>query len=115
MIQIHDYEFGRIAIEGTTYTSDIIVSEQKVSDNWRRDEGHRLQIQDLQAAIEPIPEVMVIGTGYYGRMSIPEETLNFLKSKGIKVFAARTMDAVDQFNRLQHDCANIVAALHLTC
>ena len=61
------------------------------------------------------PDMLVIGTGYYGWMLVPEETLKALRSKGIEVRISRTAEAVGEFNRLQQKYACIVAALHLTC
>jgi hypothetical protein len=48
-------------------------------------------------------------------MQVPEDTLAGLRSEGIEVRVLQTRDAVTEFNRLQKDCARIVAALHLTC
>jgi hypothetical protein len=59
--------------------------------------------------------VLVIGTGYYGRMQVPEDTLDALRSAGVDVRVERTGEAVAELNRLQHECARIVGALHLTC
>ncbi len=115
MMHVDKYDFGRIEIAGSTYTSDVIVTGRQVRDHWRRDQGHRLQIKDLDAVMAATPEILVVGTGFYGRMTVPEETRNYLEGMGITVVSAPTGEAVDEFNRLQRDCANIVAALHLTC
>ena len=114
-MQISDYEFGKIAIEGQTYTSDVIITPEKVTDSWWRKEGHNLHIHDLGEVIVIKPEILVIGTGYYGRMQVPEKTRQYLQNQGIDVREAKTGDAVTVFNQLQQDCARIVAALHLTC
>ncbi len=115
MMRVDKYEFGRIDIAGSTYTSDVIISERQVRDNWWRDQGHRLQIKDLDPVIALEPEILVVGTGFYGRMTVLDETRNYLATMGIRVVSAPTREAIDEFNRLQRDCANIVAALHLTC
>jgi hypothetical protein len=57
----------------------------------------------------------VVGTGYDGRMQVPEETLHGLRRAGINVRVADMGAAVEVFNRLQQTCARSVAALHLTC
>jgi hypothetical protein len=59
--------------------------------------------------------VLVVGTGYYGRMQVPGEMLDALRSEGIDVRVEQTNSAVAEFNRLQRESARIVAALHLTC
>ena len=114
-MQITDYQFGKIRIDGDTYTSDVILFPDKVDDHWWRQQGHRLQIEDLQNVIDYQPEALVIGTGYFGRMTVPKETQLFLQDHGIKLTFAPTSKAIKEFNELQKTCAKIVAALHLTC
>lgn len=114
-MKITDYSFGKIDIDGRAYTSDVIIYPQRVDSSWWRNEGHRLQIKDLHDVVEAKPEVVVIGTGYFGRMDVPDQTRTFLESHGIQVHSARTSEAVKLFNKLQQDAATIVATLHLTC
>ncbi len=112
---ITEYEFGRIAIADMTYTSDVIVAPEQVIDSWWRKEGHNLQIEDLDDILNAKPDMLIIGTGYYGRMHVPDETKQYLEEQGIKVLQAKTREAVTEFNQLQKEYARIVAALHLTC
>lgn len=114
-MQISEYEFGRIAIEGKTYTSDVIITPEKVTDSWWRKEGHSLHVEDLDAIVNAKPDLLIIGTGYYGRMKVPDKTKQYLQKQGIEVRHAKTGDAVTEFNELQREYARIVAALHLTC
>ena len=114
-MRILEYEFGKIAIENKTYTSDVIISPEQVIDSWRRKQGHNLDITDLDDIVKAKPDMLIIGTGYYGRMQVPDETRQYLEQQGIKVRQAKTGDAVAEFNALQKECARIVAALHLTC
>jgi hypothetical protein len=114
-MRISNYEFGKIAIADKIYTSDVIIAPEQVIDSWWRKQGHNLQIEDLDDIVKAKPELLVIGTGYYGRMQVPLETKQYLKEQGIKVLEANTRDAVTEFNELQKEYARIVAALHLTC
>lgn len=114
-MKVETYEFGRISVAGRSYTSDVIISPEKVRDGWWRKEGHRLHREDLDDVLAAEPDVVVIGTGYYGNMAVPAETRAFLESKGIEVRVAKTNEAVREFNQLQQRAAKIVAALHLTC
>ncbi len=115
MTQIDAYDFGRISVGGTTYVTDVIVTPDGVRDGWRRRQGHQLHIEDLNSVLASSPEVLVVGTGCYGRMTVPEETRCYLKSKEVQLIAIPTSQAVDEFNRLQRDYAAVVAALHVTC
>jgi hypothetical protein len=114
-MRIDAYNFGKIDIEGTSYTSDVIVFADRVRDGWWRKEGHRLYIEDLADITAAKPDFLVVGTGYYGRMSIPEKTRKSLEAQGISLIEARTGEAVQAFRRLQREAARVVAALHLTC
>lgn len=109
---IERYEFGKIVVNGKVYTSDILVFGEKVRENWWRKEGHRLNLEDLKEVIEFKPEVLIVGTGYNGRMAVPEEVKSFLEKEGIKTVALPTPQAVKVFNETK---AKKVGAFHLTC
>ncbi len=114
-MQIDHYRFGRIGIAGQDYDADLIILPNRVQSNWRRREGHCLDRQDLASVVAEAPELLVIGTGYFGRMRVPDQTLAALRDSGVEVRVAKTGAAVAEFNRLQSHCAQIAAALHLTC
>ena len=114
-MKLSDYQFGKLNIEGAAVTTDVIVFTDRYEDHWWREQGHELQIKDLQSIVEFHPDILVVGTGYFGRMQIPPETRDYLQQRGIQLIYARTSDAIKQFNQLQQQCAKAVAALHLTC
>ena len=111
---IESYDFGRIIIDGKPYTSDVIVFPDRVDDSWWRKKRHELYSDDIQEVVDVKPENRVVGTGFYGRMKILSETLEYLKSNRIEVTATKTEDACEAFNRLSK-ARKTVAALHLTC
>ena len=49
-MKIDSYSFGRIVINGKTYTSDVIIFPDKVDASWWRKEGHLLQLADGKSA-----------------------------------------------------------------
>jgi hypothetical protein len=111
---IESYSFGRIVIDGRTYTSDVIVYPERVEDNWIRKAGHRLDPDDLKELLEEGPRTVIVGTGSSGLVDVPLETLRFLESKGFEVLVQRTDEACETYNRLSPK-GPVVAALHLTC
>jgi hypothetical protein len=113
-MKIEHYSFGKIIIDGKTYTSDVIIYPEKVGSSWWRKQGHSLHIDDLKDIIAEKPELLIVGTGNSGVMVVPHETVSYLKSKGIEVNIARTDEAVRLFNRFQKE-KRTIAALHLTC
>jgi hypothetical protein len=113
-MKISHYSFGRIVVDGKSYTSDIIIYPDSVEGSWWRKEGHNLSLDDLKGVIDAEPQVLIIGTGYNGEMKVPDEAVEALSSRGIEVHALRTTQAVELYNRLEQD-GNVIAALHLTC
>lgn len=112
---IEYYSFGRIRVNGKEYTSDLIIYPDRIHAPWWRKEGHLLDPGDLPEVLAAPPAVLVIGTGYSGCMVVPPATLETLRAAGIEVRAAPTGEAVEQFNSLQDEKKQVVAALHLTC
>jgi hypothetical protein len=109
------YQFGRVDVDGHAFTSDVIITPERVVDTWWRKEGHKLAVADLADVVAAKPDIVVVGTGYLGRMAVSEEARRYLQAQGIRVRVARTRQAVHDFNQLQGQRARVVAALHLTC
>lgn len=107
--------FGSIQIDGKMYTTDIIIyPDGRVSENWWRRHGHRLRLEDIDNLILAKPDVIVIGTGVYGRM-LPDPSLEKeLSDQGIELVLAPTDEAVSRFNRLRPS-RRTGAGFHLTC
>jgi hypothetical protein len=113
-MMIESYNFGRITIDGKRYSADLLVFPNKIKTDWLRKEGHRLQIVDLKEVLDAKPEVLVVGTGYSGFMSVPPETISYIESEGIELIVQKTTEACKTFNSLI-ESRTFVAALHLTC
>lgn len=113
-MKIDSYSFGRIVIDGTAYTSDVVIYPGNVDASWRRKEGHLLRPEDLAEALAAKPELLIIGTGAYGVMRVPRETVEEIARRGVEVRVERTSRAVTEYNDLQ-GAKIVVAALHLTC
>jgi hypothetical protein len=113
-MKIDSYSFGRIVIDGRTYTSDVIIYPGRVDASWRRKEGHLLRPADLGEALKAKPDVLIIGTGYAGVMRVPPENVDRIAGQGIEAKVERTSKAVELYNELQ-GARIVIAALHLTC
>ena len=85
-----------------------------MDDNWWRKSGHLLQKEDLRDVIQYNPDVLIVGTGAYGLMKVPEETKKFVEAKGIKLIFGETGEACKAYNELKEK-RKVVAAFHLTC
>jgi len=115
LMHIEKYSFGSIIVNGKKYTRDLIIFPNKIRENWWRKEGHKLHLEDLKEVLEYKPEILVIGTGAYGIMRVPDDVIKKLTEAGIRVIVKKTKEACEAFNTLIKEGKNVVAALHLTC
>jgi hypothetical protein len=113
-MRIESFSFGNITIGGKNYTTDVIVYPDRVDSNWVREEEHRHQISEFANIIKTEPEILIIGTGYAGVLSVPDQIRNYLTAKGIEVRVEKTKQAIEMFNVLRHK-EKVVAVLHITC
>lgn len=113
-MRIESFSFGNITIGGKSYTTDVIVYPDRVESNWVREEEHRPQISEFADIVRTEPEILIIGTGYAGVLSIPDQIRNYLTSKGIEVRVEKTKQAIEMFNVLRNK-EKVVAVLHITC
>jgi len=111
---IDSYHFGEIVIDGKKYSSDVIISPDRVRDNWWRKTGHELCVEDIAEVITENPEVLVVGTGDSGLMKVLPEVEQAIQAHGIKLIVEPTDKACNTYNQLSHS-QRLVAALHLTC
>lgn len=111
---IESYSFGRITINGKTYTSDVIIFPDRVKASWWRKNGHSLCLEDIQEILKEKPEALVIGSGSAGLMRISSQMADEIRKHGIELIVERTADAVKTYNRLCNQYLT-VGAFHLTC
>lgn len=113
-MEITNYSFGNITVNGDTYTKDVIIFPDRVFSPWWRKEGHLLQKADLSEIMNARMTVLIIGTGFYGAMQVPDKLLDDLRAKSIHVYVEKTVEAVRHYNEVSGK-SPVVAALHLTC
>jgi hypothetical protein len=107
--------FGKIVIAEQTFTSDVLIfPDGRVEDGWWRQEGHRLRFEDLERLVASAPQVIIVGTGIYGRMRPEPDLERRLKRMGIELITRPTTAAVDLFN-LSTGRQAVAAGFHLTC
>ena len=110
---IDSYQFGEIVIDGKKYTHHVVISGGTVR-KWRTKEGHLLCPDDLADIIKDKPEVVVIGTGKFGEVRVPQTVLDYARRHSVKVICQVTDEACRTYNDLTVS-ARVAAALHLTC
>ena len=113
MARLEDYSFGRLVVDGSEETRDVIVLPERVVRNWWRRSGHALVLEELEDVLDELPARLVVGTGAHGRMHPDPDTLARLAERGIEVEILPTGEAVERYSALNP--AEAAAALHLTC
>jgi len=115
-MHINSYGFGRIRIDGVDYSKDLILLRDVVlSPWWRAAGGHVYAAEDLGELLAAAPEVVVLGTGFFGRVKVSRETISAFADAGSELVVETTANAVAEYNRVAADGRDVAAALHLTC
>ncbi len=109
---IEDYSFGNIVIEGEKYTDDVILLGREVESGWWRESGHRVVKRDLGDVLAYDPDILIIGTGNSGRMTVPS---NLSKKLDFKIESYPTKRACKRYNELIEGRKKIAGGFHLTC
>lgn len=114
-MQIEGISFGRLILDGHTYTTDLLIyPDGRVQEDWRRDRGHSLALGDIAGLVETDPDVIVAGTGVNGRMRPDADLEERLLAWGIQLQAAPNEQASEIFNdRIRTE--RVGACFHLTC
>lgn len=119
---IQEYKFGSITIDGGIYNYDVEVRWTDEVLEWRREESHIIDIEDVRRAVEHNPETIVIGTGESGVAKVTEEAQKFIKEQGVHLIIDITESAVKTFNIRKEESAEeegksekVIGLFHLTC
>lgn len=116
---ISSFSFGRMAIHGKVYTSDLIIQpDGTVLDKWRRKSGHYLAGTDIESQLRDELDCIVVGTGVHGLMKLDPRLETHLKEKKIEIHDMPTADAVSRYNHVmgeKHGLIRVLACFHLTC
>ena len=111
-----EYSFGHLEWEGEAYRKDLIILPDRIICPWKREHGHHLSMADLEEVREAEPRLLVIGTGAYGAMEVPDKVLEKLAKRGIDAEFMPTEKAVKRFVEVRDKKGKkVAAALHLTC
>lgn len=99
-----------------THRSDVMIyPDGQVEDGWRRKAGHRLETADIHGLLNSGPDILVVGTGIYGRMHIQPDLKSYVKKNGIQLVNKPTEQAALEFNRFKLAGLNVAGCFHLTC
>ena len=114
--RIDAYEFGRMTINGKTFSTDLIIyPDERIRADWWRRQGHELVPEDIEALLEAAPDRLIIGTGANGRMSVSGNVITLCRERDIGIEMLPTHDAAKRFNEAAEEVPAVAACFHLTC
>ena len=115
-MRIDHFRYGNVRIDGVAYSKDMIIVGGVVHSPWWRTAGsHVFAPVDLANIIEAAPDIVCLGTGAIGMVTVEEATIAAFEKIGTEVVVDRTGRVIEAFNRFSAEGRNVAAALHLTC
>ncbi|MFO7696026.1 MAG: Mth938-like domain-containing protein [Anaerolineae bacterium] len=122
---IESLEWGLFHIDGVAHGEadgseqgagkDIRIVGRTVS-SWPERKGHRLKRKMITGIAPDSVDILVIGTGVYGRIKCPGKLLRELQTSGLhKVVLLPTVEACATYNRLFHEGRRVALLAHGTC
>ena len=117
MSTVTHYDFGIIRVGDRVYRNDIIVTPTRIVERWWREEGHRFTLEDFRkyGVLDEEVEVVVLGTGYYGLVTVDPEVVEWFRKRGVEVIVKPSREAVEIYNELVRAGKKVMLAIHLTC
>lgn len=112
---ITEFSFGRIVVDGKTYTNDIKIINGQVISEWWRKSGHRVEVEDMTDVFAARPAVVVIGKGSPGLLKSTASLRDYLAINQIELIEKKTSKAIEVFNGLIQQGRNVAAGFHISC
>lgn len=109
---IENYTFGSLMIDGKEYGYDVKIVNGNVIP-WSPTKHHTVTLKDLKELLEAEPELIIIGTGAYGAVRVPEDVKRHLEAEKVKFIILNTEEACEEVNRAHGK--KVCALIHSTC
>jgi len=111
--------FGKIIVDGKVYEHDIIIypsrrveKRKKWISKSKHGTSHKLDSEELKEYLTEDFDVLIVGTGYYGYLSLLPESRKLVEGK--EVHELPTGKAVELFNELNGK-RKVLGIFHVTC
>jgi hypothetical protein len=116
---IEGVRFGEIIVNGQKYEHDIVIypsgkieKRKKWVSKQKHGTSHKFDKEELKEYLSEEFDVLVVGTGIYGVLSLLPESRELVKEK--EIIEKPTPEAVKIFNELK-DKKRILGIFHITC
>jgi len=119
---IEHFEWGRYKINGRVHSADgegvgkdICILKGSVRE-WAARKGHTLKPHMVACVLNAGVEILVIGSGVYGKVKVSKATQRAIKKGGIsKLIIEKTPDACGTYNRLVQEGKHVALLAHGIC
>lgn len=116
MLEITQVGFGAMTIGNRRFRSDLVIyPDGRIEGGWRRRRGHHLSAGDIQRLLDSRPQVLVVGSGVFGRMKPAEDLKEASAARDIALHVLPTKRAAERFNALVKAGKRAGGCFHLTC
>jgi hypothetical protein len=112
MVKIDSTKFGEIVIDGKTHYSDVIVFWDGTINY--REKDRIIDEEELSIVMEKKINILVVGTGQHGVMSLSGQARMLAVERKIKVFELQSPYAIDIFNGFASSGRKVAAIIHTT-
>lgn len=124
-MKIESSEFGEIIIDGRTYTHDVVIFPKTIKKRkkWitkqKHGTSHKFTREEMEEYLHQVDtdqlEMIVVGTGHYGKLGLLEETKELLKEKEIQFVEYKTPKAIKYYLRSDQQRSKTLGIFHVTC
>lgn len=112
-------EFGRIVIDGKAYDHDVVVypsgrveKRKKWISKGKHGTSHKLDPEELREYLKEDFDVLLVGTGMYGMLSLLPESRELVRGK--EIIEKPTPEALEYFEEFRGR-KRVLAIFHVTC
>jgi hypothetical protein len=120
MLHIDSTQFGEVVIDDKKYHQALIIGDKIEERDYKKlkelfDTAHKIGDWEIEALISNNPEIIIIGTGQNGAMSVDEDSAKKLKAKSSELIIAETPQAIEIYNEQVKLGKKVNALIHTTC
>ena len=112
-MRINSYSSGTMVIGGAEYKGDVIVLDDRVITDWHRQDPGLLSLEDLEAVVDFLPQILVIGKGDVDIIDIPLAAKMVLDQRNIQLVAGKTQEVWHLYNDFLEKGKKVAGVFHL--
>ena len=120
MPRIDSTQFGEITIDKKKYHQVLIMGDKIEERDYKKlkelfSTSHKIGDWEIEALMSNNPEIIIIGTGQTGAMTLDKETIKKLQISGAQVISDITPKAIETYNKQIKLGKRVNALIHTTC